>query len=345
MMLRLVLALAAPAASLGLYNGTPAGVPTSFDCKARDLAWQYGKMLAPQRGEFKSLFDALQLGGCSMPNPPTVEDAWAPPHLLAGEAAGENERRDTVWVYVDAELGDDSAHDGASAAAPLRTLQKAVDASRSIVAQAAHLSTAGWAPARRIVVRGKHHLAEPLHFTSEDSGLHFQNADGEHATLTGAKPLTGLKWEPYHPPHHKPPTPPEQSFLVDENNVFGVAKAGGKGDPPGLSFLGVIKTAKLCQSACNATTACMSWTWHPDTAGMGPFKLNCFGRTTAFWEPRSEPHSGITSGQTTRHAPTPPHSENAWVADVSSALPIGSVRKRVLLHLRHFHLQNEHLPR
>ena len=52
--------LLAPGPAVALYNGTPAGVPTSFDCKARELAWQYGKQLPPQRGSFKSLFDGPQ---------------------------------------------------------------------------------------------------------------------------------------------------------------------------------------------------------------------------------------------------------------------------------------------
>jgi hypothetical protein len=316
-MLYLVLALCSPVLSLGLYNGTPGGVPTSFDCKARALAWEYGKHLAPHRGEFKSLFDALQLGGCSLPTPPTENDSWSPPHLLSDEAT-RNNRTDTVWIYVDAERGDDRNHDRVSVLAPLQTLQAALELSRTIVAQAAP----GLTPARRIVVRGKHHLATPLHLTSEDSGLHFQNADGEHATLTGAKTLSGLVWKPYRPPHHK--APQEDSFLVDANNVYGVAKAGGKGDPPGLTFLGVLQTARLCQSECNVSTTCLSWTWHPDTAAMGKYRLNCFGRTTDYWDPHSQPGSGIVSGQL-RPAPSPAaHSENGWVADVSKVLPIGS---------------------
>ena len=116
---------------------------SSFDCKARELAWQYGKQLAPQRGSFKSLFDALQLGGCPIPNPPAEDDSWQAP-TLAAPAAAEGSR---AVIYVDAELGDDG-HDGASPAAPLRTLQAAVSASRAIVAAAA-----GRAPARHIVVK------------------------------------------------------------------------------------------------------------------------------------------------------------------------------------------------
>eukprot|EP00039_Didymoeca_costata_P008881 m.118069 g.118069 ORF g.118069 m.118069 type:complete len:108 (-) comp14270_c0_seq2:2850-3173(-) len=66
----------------GLYNGTPTGITTAFDCKAREFAWNYGKHLLPARGAqgFKTLYDALQLQGCPVLGPrPEYEDSWAPP--------------------------------------------------------------------------------------------------------------------------------------------------------------------------------------------------------------------------------------------------------------------------
>ena len=51
----LLVAAAAVGTADAMYNGTPTGVPTSFDCAVRELAWQYGKQLAPQRGHFKVL--------------------------------------------------------------------------------------------------------------------------------------------------------------------------------------------------------------------------------------------------------------------------------------------------
>ena len=47
-----------------VHSGTPGGVPPSADCAIRKFAWEYGKSLQPSRGDFKSLFDALQLGAC-----------------------------------------------------------------------------------------------------------------------------------------------------------------------------------------------------------------------------------------------------------------------------------------
>ena len=64
-LLLLVLGLA-PGTSEAWYSGTPAGVPPSFDCAARGLAYTYGRQLAPHRGQFKSLYDALQVGVSAM---------------------------------------------------------------------------------------------------------------------------------------------------------------------------------------------------------------------------------------------------------------------------------------
>jgi hypothetical protein len=69
---------------------------------------------------------------------------------------------------------------------------------------------------------------------------------------------------------------------------------------------------------------------HPDTAAMGKYKLNCYGRNTSIWSPRTEP--GIFSGQSGHlvpptPAPSPPPSpppSAMWVADVSGQLVAGA---------------------
>ena len=59
-------------------SGTPSNIPPSFDCAARAATWEHGKKLLPGRGEFVTLFDAMQLDdGCNMTRP-TTEDAWTP---------------------------------------------------------------------------------------------------------------------------------------------------------------------------------------------------------------------------------------------------------------------------
>ena len=309
-MFLLLLALA-PGAS-AWYNGTPTGVPPSFDCAARALAYSYGRQLAPHRGQFASLYDALQLANCDAVEPPTELDTWQPPTLsdIGLTEAG------AIQIHVDATTGDD-ANGGRSELNPLRTIHAALAISRAVVDD---FSSSQATSRRHIVLRGKHHLTAPIAVTAHDSGLHFRNAGAgaEPAVLTGAKPLPNLQWKPYRP-KPKPPRPPTlASFLTNENNVYNDAHAHS--DSPGITFFGVLDTPTLCQGACNGTASCLSWTWQPNTSAIGDYKLNCFGRTTPVWQPRAQ--AGIVSGQSAV-APAPAPAFNGWVADLSAAIKPG----------------------
>ena len=132
-----------------------------------------------------------------------------------------------------------------------------------------------------------------------------QKTDVDHFNWVGSPSRISktalIPGEPYKVPAPKPAPPSPASFLPDENNLYEQAKAGGKGDPAGISFLGALVTARLCQGACNASAPCLSWTWHPNTTAMkspkGDYRLNCFSRTTSYWQPHLQTGSGVTSGQ------------------------------------------------
>ena len=85
--------------------GTPDGVPESFDCSLRKLAYEFGQSLRPDRGSFLSLFEALQLQFCDEPTPADA-DAYVPPTYDAPAGA-------QTLVYV-------SAADGVGLADALR---------------------------------------------------------------------------------------------------------------------------------------------------------------------------------------------------------------------------------
>ena len=183
------------------------------------------------------VFLQLRELNCKDVSPPTETDHWGPP-TLPDPAPGE------VQIHVDAGTGDD-ANPGRSRAAPLKTIAAAVALSRAIVAE--HAAAAASPPRRFIVIRGKHYIAEPVALTPGDSGLHFRNDRGYPATMTGAAPLTGLRWSRY-APVPKPPAPPTPaSFINNSNNVFGVAHAHS--DSVGIKFLGVRCLRRCCHSA------------------------------------------------------------------------------------------------
>ena len=74
-----IVAVLLPLVTCGMIrSGTPGDVPASADCAIRQAAWKYGQKLQPQRGEFKTLYDALQLHACDGVLAPASLDEWLP---------------------------------------------------------------------------------------------------------------------------------------------------------------------------------------------------------------------------------------------------------------------------
>ena len=69
--------------------GGAAALNMPFGGAVRQAAWAYGKKLQPQKGAFRDLFDALQLGnGCGVA-PPPPQPVWRPaPHPESRELWG-----------------------------------------------------------------------------------------------------------------------------------------------------------------------------------------------------------------------------------------------------------------
>jgi hypothetical protein len=167
-----------PGPTTFVNSGTAGGTPRSFDCASRIFAWEFGKQLQPQRGQFLSLFDALQLGACNITRPEgTAMDEWSPPKLPVSPGAS------AFIVSLD---GDDFRGDG-TVAAPYRSLAAALSAARRAPA----------AVPRFILLRaGVHVLNATLQLGPSDSFTTIQNYAGEHATLSGGLRLQNLNWKP-----------------------------------------------------------------------------------------------------------------------------------------------------
>lgn len=92
------------------------GVPASFDCSVRKLAYTYGKKLIPRMGAFDSLYYALDLNSADC-------HAALESNSDPESAAVEGVPTDAIFVAAD---GDDSA--AGTFGAPMRSVQLAVDA-------------------------------------------------------------------------------------------------------------------------------------------------------------------------------------------------------------------------
>lgn len=160
-----------------VHSGTPWDVDPATDCAIRELAWEYGQTLMPARGEFRSLFDALQLASCGLARP-AEPDAWSPP------LSHDTSRAPLAHtLYVAAHSSAPAATAGApadgSTARPFRALADALASSRGLAR-----------PVHILLRSGTHYLPHTIEITPADSGLTIANAPGEEAVVSGGFPLS-----------------------------------------------------------------------------------------------------------------------------------------------------------
>jgi hypothetical protein len=154
------------------HSGTPNGVSVENDCMLRRLALEYGQKLAPQKGTFRSLFDALQLSACGMTPPPTI-DGWQPPDL-------QEIQSDRVFHVVAGSV----PFVGSSHSSWFPSLNAAV-----------HAYHASPSPTTILLHEGTHFLTDTIFIRNGFHRLTFQNAPGERAEISGGINLTTV-WKP-----------------------------------------------------------------------------------------------------------------------------------------------------
>ena len=210
------------------HSGTPMGITASFDCKAREAAWKFGKELLPSRGEFSTLFDALQLSACGHTRP-VGTDEYVPPTFTTPHGS----------LFVDAAAGADTNH--GSMDKPLRSLEAAVKA------------TAGRSNATIVLREGMHRINRTIELGTAHTNLTIQNFEGEHAAVSGAALLeiAPSAWQPYKIGTGK------WVLHTGVNQVFGRATAFADKGP--VKFLGAPESASACQKLAAAGDTCVSW--------------------------------------------------------------------------------------
>jgi hypothetical protein len=104
-------------------TGKPPGVNSSFDCAMRELAYEYARSLRPDKGNFSTVYDALQLSRCGValtryPNPGF--SGGGPAAVVA----------DSMEYFVSTNNGSDSA--SGTLIAPFATPQRGIAACRDV---------------------------------------------------------------------------------------------------------------------------------------------------------------------------------------------------------------------
>lgn len=145
------------------------GVPASFDCAMRKLAYAYGKKLLPRMGVYEDLYYALDL------NSPDCKET------LRGPMPSQTQFEVPSHAIHVSPMGSDTG-DG-SEAQPLRSLQKGADRAAAV--------------GRALVLQGgTHFLEETLYLGPEHSGLVITSRPGEKTEVSGGKKLK-VSWKPY----------------------------------------------------------------------------------------------------------------------------------------------------
>jgi hypothetical protein len=130
-------------------------------------------------GEFRRLFDALQLEACGVTPPtPLLGDEWAPPPAVPGSSSSSSAGR-TLFV-----VPSSAARRSTLAAETFGSIEAAVRASRALAK-----------PLTIALREGVHFLAGPVQLGPADSGLTIRNAGGERAVVSGGVNLT-TAWIP-----------------------------------------------------------------------------------------------------------------------------------------------------
>ena len=142
------------------HTGTPPGIAAATDCALRQFAYQFGTQKLPMFPQLsQQLAAALQLGACGYSPPEQMSvkaDATAPPTPARGGASSS-------WAaFVDPGGGSDDAQHRAAAGTIFKTIQAAVEASRSRpVGTSAEI----------ILMEGTHFVSEAINLTAADSRL------------------------------------------------------------------------------------------------------------------------------------------------------------------------------
>lgn len=253
--------VAAGTCSAGWINsGTPPGVPEDYDCAVRIFTYNQGRALLPERGDFRTFFEALQLQNCNLTTPESY-DRWQPPRLTSLA-------RTSVFV---SQQGDDSAK--GSLDFPVKSVEKAV----ALAAEAAQASE----EAVEIVLRaGTYHLKGTVDLSGKlfAHGVRIRNFEGEHAIVSGGQPLAipSSLWQRV---EHDYGWKRYDSW----NNVYALVPVA-KENSSCCSYLGTFESLQECEDSATAFMASgmplSSYVWHKSITG--DFQHSCYAVKQSF---------------------------------------------------------------
>lgn len=230
----------------------------NVDCHIKMAAYDFAKEIQPERGNLRTVFDALQLQQCGMERP--EEDKPLP--IPEVENPG-------FTVFVDITHGNDG-NDG-KIDTPVKTIERGLAILRGMQGR------------RTLYLReGTYYVPKPILLTKIDDDLVISSYNNEKVTLSGAKEVE-VEWKPYRVG--------EFDRFENKNVVFDINPSPRGNVKDRVNFLGEVPTADDCQKKCEADAKCTGFAWFEKK---GDYFNQCFGIVDG--EFRTVDDAGVVSG-------------------------------------------------
>lgn len=246
-------------------KAVPNNVSPKLDCAIKELAWNYSKKLLPKRGNFLSVFDALQLQtNCNITRPELnvktidVKTRRSAPFIDRSSSA--------VFVHPSKGLDENNGREER----PVASLV----AARNLCRQYRKLKNDHCTV---YLMEGVHELKETLHLGPEDSGTSFV---GDNAIISGGKTIKP-EWKLY-----KKTT----KSASGQNAIFYDGLKPGESSKS-VKYMSKINSSSTCLAGCSSDVKCTAYVFlNTDT-----FKSMCYFRFDGLWNP--EPQNDCVSGK------------------------------------------------
>eukprot|EP01084_Bolivina_argentea_P030680 56808_1 len=274
---------ASPSSHDGFINsGTPDGVTKSFDCTAREYAYEYGKELHKGRhGTFVTLFDALQLEACNQTRPKETE------RKIPVYSSNIDKPNANCIFYIDPIHGSNN-NSGVSPSLAFQSIEKGIIESRQ--------TRVGQEQCILNCMNGTFYQKYTLKLYNFDSFLTIQNYNGSKAVISGGIPIRfGTDWELYKYKETK-----WQNYS-GYSNIGSRASFNESNDL--VIFLGVMESYNKCfQSVKNNNQqpdqpTLYSFSWHSFAVLNQPWSGGCYGVRDISWQPSWNGLGMIDSGR------------------------------------------------
>ena len=250
------------------FSSKPTLAATEFDCKIRELAFDFAKKLSAGRPvgntELKYVFDGLELDALCNRTFSTSS------HNRKNSQANTEETL-TLNVFVDSENGKDE-HNVNFMHKPFKTIQYAIDECIKIRRNQNYKCN--------VLIRGgAYTLNETL--AIKDSNVVLSSYKDENVIVTSDK-VVYPKWKPFKS---------SLEIYKNLNPLFEGIKP--KESTRSIVYLGITDSYIPCENMCFKISNCSSFVYFDNTTA--EFAHQCYIRSDGMWNTLS--HTGVTSGK------------------------------------------------